>query len=172
MGEKMEELHKILNSIINQAVQQCSLLIDSASNQDTHPANIKAMALEFILRELESQAEKLKKDENINRGLLNNIELFLEVYEKLKNVSIDVNLNLKELTIGWKCRICGTALAKIASISRVREGNPQVSLKCSACSSFTELSPEGMEKFKKIFEVNLKEPSWNPRINNFQWNGT
>lgn len=168
----MKEIEFALETIMKQVVQQCNSLVAAATNIDTNSSTIKAMALEFILRELKLEAEKLQKSKGIDGNLLRSIQSFLEIYKKLESLSIDVNLKLSELSLGWKCNLCGNHLAKGASISRLREGAPMVSLKCSACSSFTELTSEGMKNFKNVFDANLKESSWNPRINNFEWNGT
>jgi RNase P subunit RPR2 len=164
----MNECEKAMRSLLRRAVEQCTMILDSGMNRETHPATIKAMALGFILRELKTQAEKLRASVETH----DDADAYLRAYQKLTSFATDVNLKLPELAKEWRCRACETDMAKAAAISRLKEGAPMVSLRCAACNTLTGLTEEGMERFRHIFSENLKEPTWNPRLNGFEWSGS
>ncbi|NDD29226.1 MAG: hypothetical protein EB084_13260 [Proteobacteria bacterium] len=158
----MREPIEGLDSIFAGAAEQCEMVAAAVRNPDVDVSWVQRMAFEYLVRVL--RVEAAESEAPSAARLLRAASLF-------ERLTRDASLEAFEIARDWTCSSCGDTVPGRLAISGVRAREPKVAVTCAACAQTSPGGTGADEKVRHIFRDNLAT-GWNPRFNNFDWDGS
>jgi hypothetical protein len=160
---------RALDRLFEVAATQLDLLEDAARRPGVDRAALGASVLEFLLAGIGAAATTAAAAPRLDPARREARAALARRVEALRAATVDVRHHLIELSEGWACGACGADVAKGASVSGVRVGQPRVELVCKACGRSSRLAAKGQAAFDRVWGPRLG-PAWNPALDGFAWN--
>lgn len=164
-----------LDNIFAGAAEQCDMVAAAVRNADADATAILHMAFEYLVRIVRAEAEN---------GVSASAQRFMRSARAFERLGRDVSLSAFDIASAWTCPNCGDNVPGRLRIRGVRDHAPAVAVECAACNHAADVGPHGMERVRELFAEHLargvarkgkadeRPLSWNPRFNNFEWDGT
>ncbi len=172
----IEEIERLISTLFDRASQQCEMMARMLSDPElVNTAPIFSMGLEFTMKAIGIAARDVLQREQAIPGNLERLAIsFLDKHDEFLACTLNAHYhkNDKEMGKGWECGECGNAVPQDPVIEGLRRGPLRVFLSCKVCGRRTELTKDGYMSFMNLFGKNVTAPRWNPRANEFKWDGS